>query len=324
MNDAPRVALLTDAAMRGHVAPGHPERPERLAAASEGVELGARAAAAALAWPEFTPATDAQITAVHDPRYLASLRRAASAGGGWLDADTYLGTSSVRAAEISAGATVAAALAVAGGEAEVGFAVGRPPGHHAARAAAGGFCLLNNVAIAVEALRGAGIARRIAIVDWDVHHGDGTQAIFDADPDVCYASSHQSPLFPGTGDADETGTGAGSGTMHNVPLPPGSGDEIFLAAWRTTLLPAIEAFSPAAILVSAGYDAHAHDPLANLEVTEDGYRTLARELGGLARRLELPGVSLTLEGGYDLEALRASVAATVAGLLEGLRPVGER
>ncbi len=197
------------------------------------------------------------------------------------------------------------------------FAAVRPPGHHAARGRGSGFCLLNNVAIAVAGLRARGIAERVAIVDWDVHHGNGTQAIFDADPALCYTSTHESPHYPGTGARDETGVGAAAGTKHNRPLPPGSGDEAFVAAWRDELLPAIEAFAPEAILVSAGYDAHADDPLAALEVTEAGFEAVAVLVGALSARLGLPGVALTLEGGYDLDALRASVAASVRGVLAG-------
>ncbi len=233
-------------------------------------------------------------------------------GGVWLDPDTYLVAGSLRAARLAAGATLQAACAVSAGEAEVAFAVVRPPGHHASRARGRGFCLLNNVAIAVAGLRASGAAR-VAIVDWDVHHGDGTQAIFGADPDVCYASTHQFPFYPGTGARAERGVGS----THNRPLVAGSGDEEFVDAWLSELLPAIEAFDPAAILVSAGYDAHRADPLAQLEVTEVGYATVARELGALSRRLGLTGVALTLEGGYDHEALQASTEATVAGILAG-------
>jgi acetoin utilization deacetylase AcuC-like enzyme len=173
------------------------------------------------------------------------------------------------------------------------------------------------VAIAAAALRGLGHARRVAIVDWDVHHGDGTQEIFDTDPDVCYASTHQFPFYPGTGRADDRGIGAAVGTKHNHPLSAGDGDDAFVAAWRDELLPAIEDFAPHAILVSAGYDAHRVDPLAELQVTEDGYAQVSRMVGALSRRLDLPGVALSLEGGYDLDALRASAAATVSGILDG-------
>ena len=182
----------------------------------------------------------------------------------WVDPDTYVAADSLSAARLAAGAALRGALAVATGEAEVAFAVVRPPGHHASSTRAGGFCLVNNVAVAAMGLREAGLARRIGIVDWDVHHGDGTQAIFDADPEVAYASTHQWMLYPGTGNRRDRGRGPGEGTMHNVPLRPGAGDADFVAAWRDELVPALEAFRPEAILVSAGYDAHAADPLAHL------------------------------------------------------------
>ena len=310
-----RVWLVTDAGMDAHHAPGHPERPERREAVAAGVR---DAAGAQLLERPAAAATDAQITAIHDRSLAVLLAEASARGGAWLDADTYVSRGSWSAARLAAGATVEAARAVTTGEAAVAFAVVRPPGHHASASRATGFCLLNNIAIAVAALRGEGLARRIAIVDWDVHHGDGTQAIFDADPDLCYASTHQWPLYPGTGLAEERGTGAAVGTKHNRLLDPGAGDHAFVRAWLDELLPAIEAFGPEAILVSAGYDGHRSDPLANLQVTEDGFATVALGVGELAAGLGLPGVALTLEGGYDLEALRASAASTVRALSAGL------
>jgi len=321
MAAAPRVLLLTDAVMARHRPPGHPERPDRLDAAAVGVEEGAAAAGSILDRLPVVAADRIALERVHPGRYLDLLDDAVRQGGGWIDADTHLGPDSMLAAEMAAGATIQAALAAARGEATVAFAVVRPPGHHARTERPAGFCLLNNVALAVMALRAAGLAQRITIIDWDVHHGDGTQAIFDADADLCYASTHQMPLYPGTGDAAEQGHGPGLGSKHNVPLAPGSGDAPFVAAWTTHLLPAIEAFAPEAILVSAGYDAHRLDPLAELVVTAAGYGQVALAVGQLARRLGLAGVALTLEGGYDLDALRQSVAATVAGLLAGM--VGE-
>jgi acetoin utilization deacetylase AcuC-like enzyme len=311
----PVVLLLTDAAMEGHAAPDHPERPERLAAAIAGIEQGAASAHADLRRADVRPADDETLRRVHSAAYLDALQALSSRGGGWLDPDTYLGPGSIVAARLAAGATMAGALAVARGEADLAFAAVRPPGHHAAAERGSGFCLLNNVAIAVAALRHERLAHRVAVVDWDVHHGDGTQSIFDRDPDLCYASTHQSPLYPGSGLRAERGIGPAAGTKHNVPLPPGSGDDELIGAWTGELLPAIRAFRPEAILVSAGYDAHRADPLANLEVTEEGYRGVAAALGRMARDLGLPGVTLTLEGGYDLDALRASTAATVDGLL---------
>jgi acetoin utilization deacetylase AcuC-like enzyme len=322
MTDPGRVLLLTDPAMAAHRAPGHPERPERLEAVAAGVVDGAAAAGADLAREPVQAADAATLEGLHPAAYLALLDDAADQGGGWIDGDTYIGPDSMLAARLAAGATVRAALAAASGEAPVAFAVVRPPGHHASRERAAGFCLINNVAVAALALRAGGLAQRIAILDWDVHHGDGTQAIFDADSDLCYASTHQSPLYPGTGAVADAGTGPGSGSKHNAPLPPGSGDGAFVDAWLRRLLPAVAAFEPEAILVSAGYDAHRLDPLAELNVTEGGYRAVAEAVGRVARDAGLEGVALTLEGGYDLGALRDSAAATVAGLLAGIAGSG--
>ena len=313
-----RVGLLTDAAMDAHEARGHPERPERRAAAVAGVEDGARVAGATLDRIAFEPASDSAIARIHPDHYVEALDEVAAHGGGWVDPDTFVAARSMEAARLAAGATMRAAREAAGGAAQVAFAVVRPPGHHAMATRASGFCLLNSIALAVADLRAAGIARRIAIVDWDVHHGDGTHSIFDADADLCYTSTHQMPLFPGTGSADERGSGEAVGTKHNRPLPPGAGDEAFLAAWREDLLPAIAAFRPEAILVSGGYDAHALDPLAELRVTDAGFGALAEAVGALARSVSVRGIALTLEGGYDLPALRSSVAASVEGLLRGL------
>jgi acetoin utilization deacetylase AcuC-like enzyme len=320
MKDAPTVLLLTAGLMAGdaHAAPGHAERPERLQAVADGVVAGAEAAGATLERPAVTPATDEEIQRIHPGWFLASLDAAASRGGGWIDGDTYLSPGSMQVSRLAAGATLAAARAAARGEAAVAFAVVRPPGHHAFEEQTHGFCLLNNVAVAVAGLRAEGVAQRIAIVDWDVHHGDGTQAIFDADADLCYASTHQSPFYPGTGSALDRGSGPAIGTKHNVPLPAGSGDRAFTDAWKVQLLPAIEAFAPETIVISAGYDAHRDDPLAWLEVTEAGYRAVATAVGELAARLGHRGVALTLEGGYDLEALARSAEVTVRGLLIGL------
>ncbi len=311
-----RVLLVTDAAMDRHAAAGHPERPERREAVARGVR---DAAGAALDERAATPVEESLLASVHDRDYLAALAEMDRDGGAWIDADTYIVRGSIDAARLAAGATVEVAMAVASGAAEIGFAVVRPPGHHAAAGRGSGFCLVNNIAVAVAALRAAAVARRVAIVDWDVHHGDGTQAIFDADADTWYGSTHQMPLFPGTGAASETGIGNAAGTKLNRPLPPGSGDESFTSEWVHELLPRLEAFGPDAILVSAGYDAHARDQLANLEVTEAGYEVIAAALGAVAARLGLPGVALTLEGGYDLDALRSSAGATVRGLLAGLQ-----
>ncbi len=323
MSGSPRVLLLADAAMEQHAAPGHPERPERLAAVVEGVRSGCARAGATLDERTPSPADDVAIRAVHDPQYVAALDAFEGVGGGWVDPDTYVSTGTMTAARLAAGAAIEAAVAVSRGEVEVAFAVVRPPGHHAATRRAGGFCLLNNVAIAAQALLHTAAARRVAILDWDVHHGDGTQEIFDHHPEVLYASTHQRPLYPGTGAPGERGQGEAHGTMHNVTLLPGADDAAFVDAWRGRLLPEVDAFDPDAILISAGYDGHREDPLAHLSLTANGYGRVARAIGVLAHGHALSGVAVVLEGGYDLAALRDSAAATVEGLLAGLGDAGD-
>jgi acetoin utilization deacetylase AcuC-like enzyme len=307
------VLLLTDARIDAHSVPGHPEHPARRDAAAAGVR---DAAADRLVEEVPEPATDAELERVHDAGYIALLTDAEARGGGWLDPDTFLVPGSLLAARLAAGATLRAARAAVAGEAAVAVAAVRPPGHHARRDRGSGFCLFNNVAVALAGLRADGAARRVAIVDWDVHHGDGTQAIVQGERELIYASTHQYPFYPGTGAAADDG----GGVARNHQLLAGDGDDAFVAAWRDELLPAVEEFRPEAILVSAGYDAHAADPLAELAVTEAGYEAVGRAVGELAGRLEIPGVALTLEGGYDLDALRASVAASVRGVLAGRSP----
>jgi len=317
--DEPVVLLLTDPAMAAHAWPGHPERPERIEAVEAGVADGVQAAGARLVQRSAAPATRDTLMRVHEGSYLEWLVARAAAGGAWLDPDTYLVEATPAAVWLAAGLATAAAEAVMSGEAAVAFAAVRPPGHHAHRDQGKGFCILNNVAVAAASLQASGAAHRVAILDWDVHHGDGTQSLVGADPDTFYGSTHQYPWYPGTGSADE-----GSGTVVNVPLEAGTGDEAFVNGWRDTILPAAEAFGPAAILVSTGFDAHLDDPLAGLMVTSKGFRAVALEVGKLARRIGLRGVALTLEGGYDFDALRGSAGATIEGLLAGLGPAPRR
>lgn len=317
-DDAPRdarptVLLLTDPAMAVHAWPGHPERPERAEAVAAGVREGADAGGATLVERSAAPISAAAAMAVHDRGYVEWLEERDADGGGWIDPDTYVVAGSWTAARLAAGLAVAAAESVVRGDATVAFAVVRPPGHHAGPAHGKGFCLLNNVAIAVAALRAGPGVTRVSVLDWDVHHGDGSAELFAADPDVFYASTHQSPWYPGTGARHEA-----TDSIVDVPLPAETGDEGFVDAWQRTVLPRLVAFRPEAIIVSAGFDAHRDDPLAWLEVTEQGFGTVARSVGETARELGLGGVALALEGGYDLAAIRASAAATVRGLISGI------
>jgi acetoin utilization deacetylase AcuC-like enzyme len=245
------------------------------------------------------------IEAIHDRRYVRALDQAAAEGGGYLDADTYLTRSSMQAARTAAGAVVEGVQRVLDGDVKHAFAVVRPPGHHAESARAMGFCLLNNVAIAVAAARERGV-RRVAILDFDVHHGNGTQDSFYSDPDVFYASTHQHPFYPGTGSKEERGT---YGNILNLPLSSGNGDPVFLAAYERVVGPALEGFQPELLLVSAGFDAHERDPLAGLEVTTKGYRRLTELIKRWSERFSAGRSVWALEGGYDLEAISDSVVA---------------
>jgi len=249
---------------------------------------------------------------VHDVRYIAMLDRAAAGGGGYLDPDTYITPQSMVAARKAAGAVVEGVHRVLDGKARHVFAVVRPPGHHAEHARAMGFCLINNIGVGIAAAREKGL-RRIAVLDFDVHHGNGTQHSFQDDPEVFYASTHQYPFYPGTGAAGERGV---DGNVVNVPLEMGSGDRLFLGAWEKKIGPALDAFRPQLLLVSAGFDAHHADPLAGLEVSTDGYRQLAQLINGWAATHAQGRSVWALEGGYDLQALGKSVIACLEVLLE--------
>jgi acetoin utilization deacetylase AcuC-like enzyme len=290
-----------------HAAPGHPERPERRLAALQGVlDAGVDVS-------EIT-AREAERTAlerVHPPRYLDAVLEACETGRA-IDADTYTTPTSWHAALLGAGGAIAAVDAVVGGEPALSLL--RPPGHHAEPARAMGFCLLANGSIAVRHAQTVHGVGRVAVVDWDVHHGNGTQAVFWDDPSVLAVSLHQYPLWPMTGEAHETGTGAGRGTTLNVPLPPGTGPEAYLARFDDVVLPAVEAFAPELVVVACGFDAHRDDPLAELRLDAGTFGALATRVVELCRRLGAPPPAVVLEGGYDLEAVRTSTRAVVEAL----------
>ncbi len=305
----PPLLVLLDPDTAGHAAAGHPESPERLRAIAVAIAADPRLAALPRAAP--TPVDPAHLLLVHRPDHIRRVEAASRAGGAWLDPDTYCAPDSFTVARRACGAAVMGMEAVAAGRARTAIALVRPPGHHAGPDQAMGFCLFNNLAVAVRVgQRRLGLGR-VAIVDIDVHHGNGTQDVFYEDPTVLYCSLHQLPHYPGTGRAGETGAGAGAGTTLNCPLPPGSGPAAWLGAFETRVLPAVERFRPELVAVHAGYDAHVADPLAELRLTTDSYRTIASRLAAVAQATADGRMVWTLEGGYDLQALADSVAATL-------------
>lgn len=298
--------LLHDA---GH---GHPESPARLRAIIEHLRRVSLWSALRLIEPE--PAPEAAIVRVHPQAYLRRLEEAAAEAPTYLDADTPIAPDSYRVALLAAGGVLAAVDAVMAERVRNAFVAARPPGHHALPDRAMGFCLLNNVAIGARHLQAVHGLKRVLIVDWDVHHGNGTQAIFNEDASVLYFSTHQFPFYPGTGAHGERGTGAGAGATVNMPLPAGSGDAEILAAFREHLIPAADTFRPDFVLISAGFDAHDADPLANLQVTETGYAELTAIVTSLADRFAAGRIVSVLEGGYDLQALPLAVEAHIRAL----------
>lgn len=273
--------------------------------------LSAPELSGALEWLPVRPAERSELVAVHDPAYLDGIAAMSESGGGALDPDTVLSGGSWDTALVTAGAGLAAVEALQAGRGDAAFVVGRPPGHHAERERGMGFCLVNNIAVAAAALIRRG--ERVAIVDWDVHHGNGTQDVFWTDPNVLFVSVHQYPLYPGTGRWDERGAGAGLGTTINLPLLPGATGDTYLGLFDEVVVPAVERFAPTWVLVSAGFDGHRADPLAQMQLTAGDYADLTRRSAALAPH---PGrVVLFLEGGYDLPALGASVLASAAALV---------
>ena len=313
MSDRP-VAVVDDRRFDEHRPRGnHPERPERLAAARAGLDAAIPEARRVPITP--SASTAEELSLVHLPTYVHAIESALAEGWGMLDLDTYYSPGTREAAVHAAGAAMAMARALVRGDVRSGVALVRPPGHHATPDRAMGFCVYNNVALAARAALAEG-AERVAIVDWDVHHGNGTEAAFADDPRVLFVSTHQWPFYPGTGAPSDVGRGAGIGKTANVALPAGSGPEVYADAWKRVVLPLLDRFDPTVTLVSAGFDAHARDPLAGHELDAAMYGAMASALLRDALRRERRGVAFLLEGGYDLRAIEESVRA-VGRAIEG-------
>ncbi len=297
---------------------GHPESADRLPAIRDGLD---RSHGVEYSAP--LPADIERILAVHDREYVEALKQFCARGGGRWDADTVASVGTWTAARASAGlAEWAGRTALDGADGrETPFALGRPPGHHALSDDAMGFCFFNNAAISAQAALDEGAADRVAILDWDVHHGNGTQEIFYEQEDVFYVSMHEDGIYPGTGPIEETGEGAGELRTMNLPMPPGSTSSAYLTALEVVIYPALTAFDPDLVLVSAGFDAHEHDPISRMAVSTEGFGRLTSATRTLAEELDA-GLAFTLEGGYGLDTL-AECVRTVHEVFDGYEPTAK-
>ncbi len=296
-----------------HTQPGHPESARRLEAIV--TELETSSLLAELQPASTRAATVEELTRIHPLSMIEYVQDVSQAGGGQLDPDTYANAHTFSAASVAAGSLIDLTLTVVHGGLRNGFALVRPPGHHATHDRSMGFCVFSNVALAAKAALAQGGLERIAIVDFDVHHGNGTQAVCEDDPSILFLSTHQYPYYPGTGGLQETGRGEGEGTTINFPLPAGVGDTGFETLYTEVLVPALQRFVPQLILVSAGYDAHWQDPLAGLGLSLQGMARISKILVKLAEQMCEGKIVFTLEGGYDMEVLKQGVANSIRALL---------
>jgi acetoin utilization deacetylase AcuC-like enzyme len=302
----PSIGYVFDPVFLEHDLAGHPESAGRLAAALTGVKRAGLLDV--LRQIPSRAATEQELTLVHDPAYIAAVRRLAERGGGSLDPDTYANRFTFEAASVAAGSLLDLTLAVIRGELAGGLGLVRPPGHHAMPGHGMGFCIFGNVALAAMGALKTGGLQRVAVVDFDVHHGNGTEAMLDPEPDALFVSTHQYPLFPGTGQLDRTGREAAEGATVNLPLPARTGDGGFERIFDQVVLPCLRRFGPELVLVSAGFDAHWRDPIGGLALSLTGQARLARSLADLAGEICGGKIVFALEGGYDLEVLEVGVA----------------
>jgi acetoin utilization deacetylase AcuC-like enzyme len=314
-----RYGIVLDEVFLAHaVPPGHPERPERIQALLDSLASLMNNPDVVLVDPK--AADESAVLAVHSKDHLALVKATAGRGHFALDPDTHTGANSYESALLVAGSAVNLVELVGERKLDIGFVLGRPPGHHAERDKAMGFCLFNNAAIAAQAAINLGIAKRVAIVDFDVHHGNGTQNIFYGRSDVLYVSSHQHPFYPGTGLQEETGVGEGTGFTVNFPLKAGSGDYFYTRIYEDLVAPILVEFDPDLILVSGGFDAHKDDPLGGMEVSEEGFAYITHTLNKVALKTAGGRILYLLEGGYSLSGLSQSVLSSIQISLDGRQP----
>jgi acetoin utilization deacetylase AcuC-like enzyme len=304
-----KTAVVIDKDYLKHV-PGelHPERPERIKVL---LDLAASLDNGAFHLLPPRPATRAEIESCHSAEHVSLVELTSRSNGYALDGDTITCRDSFGVGLLAVGGFLRLLDVIAAGEFRNGFALVRPPGHHARPEQAMGFCLFNTMAVGARHLLNSGQARRVLVLDWDVHHGNGTQEMFYADPSVLFISTHQYPYYPGTGAVREVGAGAGEGFTINVPLPAGCADDEYLGVFRDVIVPAVKDFKPDWILVSAGFDAHMRDPLGGMNVSETGFAAMARATLRLAEEFAENKIAFLLEGGYELTALCSSVAAVL-------------
>ncbi len=307
-----KLGYVLDEVFVNHRAPsGHPERPARAEAIRDALISAGIADRGTKLAPRLV--TDEELARVHAPGFIDDMAKVVPGQAGWLDPDTYFSPGTWDAARMAAGSTCQLATDVLHGAYSQGLAVVRPPGHHATRDRAMGFCLFNNVAAAAAAARAAGAAR-VAILDWDVHHGNGTQDIFWDDPSVLYLSVHQFPYYPGTGAPSEIGGAQAIGATVNVGLPSGAGDADYAAVFDHVFVPSLTRFAPELILISAGFDAFEHDPLAGMRVSHAGFAAMAHRLRTIAERQCRGRLVAVLEGGYDLDGLAGGMTGVLGAL----------
>ncbi|MBT9155705.1 MAG: Histone deacetylase-like amidohydrolase [Firmicutes bacterium] len=311
---APKACIVASGLHAKHDLGGHPENKRRINSIWDALRVGELLSQVKVL--EAQPLRSDELTLVHDPLYVRWLQELAQTAPQMIGGDTYIAKDTYEAAAWSAGCAVGGLEAIMDGEVRRAFALCRPPGHHAFRDRAMGFCFFNNVAIAARVAQVRFSLAKVAIIDWDVHHGNGTQAIFYDDPSVLFVSLHQHPAYPGTGLAHETGAGAGQGFTLNIPLPSGSTDSDYLANMLEIVLPKLDAFRPELILVSAGQDALAEDPLAGMELTPQVYAVMTRELMRVADCHAEGRMLMCLEGGYHLAQQAQAVRAIIEALAE--------